>query len=1824
MDDDRKRRKGTITTLLLLPLLGIVVFCAAQAGLFFAQPQNLDIAINAETTADYSTWPPLNYRRVDPRLATLVLRANWATASPFLATEIAAAATEGRTPDFIIAANSTLDALITTPSISPTASANPTNYTPSSSPTANLGTNTATGSTTTTVTTTATGSETTTVSPTATATVSSTVTATVTSTNSSTPTSTAIPTSTMTATSTSSSTPTSTATATSTPVPVTDLRLTKSVNTTTPNEGENITYLVTVTNDGPLATTGVVVNDSLPSGTNYSSHTASQGTYDNGTGDWIVGNLGVGASATLQIDAQVASGTGGSTIVNTATITGSSITDSNTTNNSSSATIAINMPPNADLALTKTVSNNTPLEGDTVTYTVTVTNNGPDPTTGVSITDNLPSGVTYSSHTATQGTYSGGNWSVGNLNVGASATLQITVTINSGTVGTTITNTATVSASSLPDLIPGNDSASASVTVQPPPTADLVMAKTVDISTPAEGDTVTYTVTVTNNGPDPTTGVSITDNLPSGVTYSSHTATQGTYSGSTWSVGNLGVGASATLQITVTINAGTAGNIITNTTSISASSLPDPDPGNDSANASITVQAADLSLSKTASVPELLEGAIITFTVTVTNNGPDPTTGVTVTDNLPTGLTYSSHTASQGTYSGGIWSVGNLGVGSNATLQIAATVDAGTNNTNLTNTASVTASSVVDPNSGNDSDSVSIYVLPLADLALTKSINNPSPVEGGTIVYTVTLINNGPHDMPNVRVTDQLPSETTFVSSTRSQGNYNSGSGVWNVGTLPNGATATMTIAAIVNSGTAGITVTNTATITSIRGVDSASGNDSDSADFVSIPATMGADLAIAIASSDTTPNEDSAFNLTLTLTNSGPDTATGIEVTHLVPEPELSFVSATGLGTYNYSSGQGIWQIASLASGSSATISVRVNSAPGTGGLTVTSTATITALNETDPVPSNDSDSVNLDIQSRGLQIRKNVTDSTPLEGDTIEYRVTVDNHMGITATGVQVTDMLPTGVTYVTDNSGGTYNVGTGLWDVGSINSGTSTQLRITVTVDAGTQGTTITNTATITAMDQTDPYPTDNTDNRDITVSTAPPPPGTDSDLALIKTVSNSTPIEGEIIDYRVQVTNNGPDVASGVQITDILPTGVTYVSRYTAHGSYDVGTGVWDVVDNILVGDTYTLRISVLVDSGVAGSTVTNSATITASDQIDADSSNNSASISFQVLGADLAVSKTVDNPTPLQGDTITYTLTVTNNGPDDAPTGIQIIDVMPTGVIYLSASGTGTYDGSTGIWDVGALPNGTTATLDIVATIGSGVGGSTLTNSATITTFTVPDTNATNNIATVDITVLPSVDIRVQKSVDNPAPNEGDTVVYTVTVRNNGPDAATGVEISDLLPSDVSYVSDDGAGAYSGSLWTIGNLAAGSNTTLNITVTIDSGTAGWVIVNHALLNAVDQVERDSSNDSDSASLIVQAADVAVGKSVDNPSPNEGDTIVYTLTATNNGPDTVDGLVIADALPAGVTYVSDDSGGAYAAGLWSIGSLSAGNTATLNITVTVDAGTAGSTITNTAAVSAATQADPVPGNNSASATVTVPAADVAVGKTVDNPSPNEGDTIVYTLTATNNGPDAVDGLVITVALPVGVTYVSDSSGGASYAADLWAVGSLSAGNTATLNITVTVDAGTAGSTITNTATIFTAIQADPNPANDTGSVDITIPEVDLSISKTVDNATPLEGDTIFYTLSVTNNGPETATGITISDTLPVGVTYVADTPSQGLYASDVWDIGTLTNGSTVTLIIEVTVDVGTSGSTVTNTASILTLDQGDPNPTNDSNSANITVQ
>jgi uncharacterized repeat protein (TIGR01451 family) len=1547
-----------------------------------------------------------------------------------------------------------------------------------------------------------------------------------------------------------------------------DLFVGKTVSNPTPNVGDTITYTVTVGNNGPATATNVTLRDILPTEVTYQSSSATEGSYNPATNIWTVGTVAANAPQTLTITALVTSPNPGT---NTASISHSDQFDPDTANNNDTASIT---PQQSDLELAKTVSDSTPNVGQNVTFTVTLTNNGPSTATNVSVTDLLPSGLTFVSAAPSEGTYVPGTglWTVGTVTMATPQTLTIIATVVSSNPAT---NTATISTSDQFDPDTGNDTASTTVT---PQQADLVVGKTVDNPTPNVGDTVTFTIALGNIGPDSATNVTVNDALPAGLTLLSATPSEGTYAGGVWTVGTVTTSAVQTLILTARV---TSPGAETNTATIGRSDQFDPDTANNTAGATVTPQQADLALAKTVNDPTPNVGDTVTFTVTLTDLGPDAATNVTVNDHLPGGLTLLSATPSQGTYTGGVWTVGTVTTAVAPTLTLAARVDSPGS---ATNTATIGRSDQFDPNGNNNTASATVTPQQ-ADLALAKTVNNPTPNVGDTVTFTVTLTDLGPNTATNVSVTDLLPSGLTFVSDTLTQGTYDSATGLWTVGTVTTTTPQTLTITATVVSPSTAI---NTATITSSDQFDPVPSNNTASTTVT----PQQADLFVAKTVSDPTPNVGDTITFTVKVGNNGPNAATNVTLLDALPaEVQYQSSSATA-GSYNPTTHT--WTVGTVGAGVTETLTITVTVISP---VTEPNTASISHSDQFDPNPNNNTDTASINPLQSDLQLAKTVNDPAPNVGQNVTFTVTLINTGPSTATNVQVSDPLPSGLTFVSDTlTQGTYNSATGLWTVGTVDVGTQT-LTITATVESpGAE----TNTATISHSDQDDPNPNNNTASVTVTPQEA--------DLVMAKTVSDQTPNVGQDVTFTITLSNTGPDTATNVSVLDLLPGGLTFVSDTLTQGTYDSATGLW-TVGTVTTTTPQTLTILATVTSP---GTAINTATIDHSDQFDPNGANNSAAATVTPQQADLALTKTVNDPTPNVGNTVTFTITLTDRGPDPA-TNVTVNDSLPAGLTLVSATPSqGTYTG--GVWTVGTVTPAAAPTLTITATVTS---PGAQTNTATITHSDQDDPNPTNNTASTTVTPQ-QADVFVGKTVSNPTPNVGDTISYTVTVGNNGPNTATGVTIQDILPAQVSYQSSSATeGSYNPATntWTVGSVAVGTLQTLTILVRVDAANPQ---PNTASISHSDQFDPDTSNNSVTASITPQQADLEMAKSVSDPTPNVGQNVTFTVTLINNGPDTATGVTVTDLLPSGLTFVSDTlTQGMYnsATGLWTVGTVAVG-TQTLTILATV---TGAGAATNTATITSSDQSDPDPGNNTASTTVTPQQANLVVGKTVSNPTPNVGDTVTFTVTLANTGPDDATNVTLSDLLPGGLSFVSanPSQGTFNSTSGLWTVGTVTPSVAQTLTITATVVSPSAE---TNTATITHTDQFDPNP-DTSANVTVTPQQADLALTKTVNDPTPNKGDTVTFTITLTNNGPDPADHARISDLLPSGLTFVSATPSLGSYnpATGIWSFGTLTRSVSATLTVTATV---VSPGPETNTVTVAHSDQFDPDLSNNTASATVT--
>lgn len=724
----------------------------------------------------------------------------------------------------------------------------------------------------------------------------------------------------------------------------------------------------------------------------------------------------------------------------------------------------------------------------------------------------------------------------------------------------------------------------------------------------------------------------------------------------------------------------------------------------------------------------------------------------------------------------------------------------------------------------------------------------------------------------------------------------------------------------------------------------------------------------------------------------------------------------------------------------------------------------------------------VELTVGSADVQIIKTASTLTPFKGGQITFTLVAKNNGPGTALNVKVTDVLPTGYTFIPPGSPN-YNNVTGIWSIPSLNANASETLTINATVKpAGIY----TNTATISSS-TIDLVEGNNS-------SSVTPVPTLMADLEISKTADLQRPDVGGLINFTLTAKNNGPGDATSVVVTDLLPDGYLFESTTATAKAYNPSTGRWTV--GTLAGNA-TATISIRARVKAAGN-YTNTATISGA-QPDNFPENNSATFTPDPQPvADLSLTKSVNQASPEVGANIVFTVNVTNNGPSSA-TAVKVKDLLPDGYILISASpSSGTYNATTGEWLMTSLANGITATLSISATVKAQ--GPYL-NTATATAAT-GDPDLSNNTATATIAPIPLTDLEVTKTAvkdiihNGGSVNPGDVETFTITVTNNGPSAATGVTATDRLPTGYTYLTHGAATGTSynpaSAIWTIGNLSNGQTVVLTINATIRSS---GNYVNTVRVTG-QQKDPDLSNNEAAYPLANSSANVGIEKRVSPLNPNVGTNVIFTLRATNAATSSSDAtqVTVNDILPSGYTYVSSSATtGSYnpANGIWYIGNLIKNRSAVLSITAKVNPQ---GNYTNTAEVTAALP-DPVPENNSSSATtVPLPLADLAIEKTLDQTTLNNGSP-VFKITVTNNGPSEASGVSINDPLPNGYTYTSSNATTGTYnsSTGIWTFSSLPVGATEILTLNTTLNAS---GPFLNTATVNSAV-SDPDPANNTAS-------------------------------------------------------------------------------------------------------------------------------
>ena len=1574
--------------------------------------------------------------------------------------------------------------------------------------------------------------------------------------------------------------------------PLVDLAITKVVDNANPLFDSIITYTITVVNNGPDASTDVVVKDIWPA--NGLKFITSTGTYNPDTGIWNVGELGSNEIATLTITAKT---TAVGKFENKVSVNGTGY-DSNLSNNNASVNITV--PDCVILNITKVATggivseepNKEVIAGEKITYTVIVSNYGPSVATNVYLTDLFNAdellNMEYNSN---------GNWvkynngiALGDIDVNEAVMILFRATVNHSTRGL-INNTVKITT----DIKDARGNFEANETVKAIDNSTLVINKTSNVDAINPGDLFNYTIVITAEGSSDSLGVILTDKLDQSLLDAQNAVfyVNGNYVGKwngSYNIGTLKTGNSVT--VTIEVKALNSAN-----KDIFNKAIVENEEGfiNES-NKTVHVNTVDLTVNKTSdkAIYQYLDNVI--YTIVVTNKGLDDSFNVTVRDVLPNSLRFISASGNYDPVTG-IWFIGHLAKGQSATLTITAqAIFPGI----ITNNANVTGSGY-DVNLTNNHDNITITVPDCVILNVNKvAIGGVINITGGIknvvageeVIYQVLVSNHGPSTAANVVLTDNYQTKDLTVVA-YSLDNitwipYTKGANI-NLGDMTSGSSILVYFKARVNASTRGI-VHNVVNITTdtddARGIFSAE-------EHVNVMAntTLKVDKTAEIKEL----NPGDTIHYIITVTAGGSSDSLNVVLKDILDSTLLDVNSATyAVDGVNKGAWTGSLSLGKIAAGNSVTVDIWAK---------VLSSADRDVFNlvnvTSDEHPEGNISNTAVHVRIVDLAVDKLVNNSVPKYLDMIEYTIVVVNNGPDKSFNVTVGDLLPDGVKFISSN--GQYNPDTGVWFVGDLDANESVTLKIVVQVlKIGN----ITNSVNVTGTGHDT-----NLTNNNASVSVSVP----DCVILDISKVANSTVIvAGENVGYTVVINNYGPSVASDVVLKDVYNVKELFGLQYSLNGNDWFNYNEAINLGNIDVGASVTVYFRAKVNASVRGD-VLNTVNITTS--VDDARGNFTDNETVNIIAnTTLVVVKDAEIKELNPGDIIHYIITVTADGSSDS-LNVNLRDILDNKLLDINSAkysiNGGILNDFNGNIYLGNMLTGTAVTVDIWAKVLSSADRDVF-NLVNVTSDEHPEGNISNTAVHVRI-----VDLAVDKLVNNSVPKYLDMIEYTIVVVNNGPDKSFNVTVGDLLPDGVKFISSTGQYNPDTGVWFVGDLDANESATLKIVVQV-------IRVGNITNNVnVTGTGHDSNltNNNDSVSVNVpESVLLNITKVANSTIIVAGENVGYTVTVTNYGPSVATNVVLKDIFNSkellnlqyslnGVDWLDYDEA-------VSLGDINVGADVTVYFRAKVNGSVRGDVLN---IVNITTGVDDARGNFTDNETVNVIAnTTLVVIKDAEIKELNPGDTVHFIVTVIAGGSsdslnvnlnDILDAKLLDVA---GATYAVDGVNKGSW------TGSIDLGNMLTgTAVTVDIWAKVLSSADRDVFNLVN-VTSDEHPEGNISNTAVHVRIVDLAVDKLVNNSVPKYLDMIEYTIVVVNNGPDKSFNVTVGDLLPDGVKFIS---SDGQYdpVTGVWFVGDLDNNESA--ILKIVVQVIKVGNIINNVN--VTGTGHDTNLTNNNASVSVNV-
>ncbi|PHG66194.1 DUF7507 domain-containing protein [Bacillus toyonensis] len=1694
--------------------------------------------------------------------------------------------------------------------------------------------------------------------------------------------------------------------------------------------GDILTYTVILTNAGSVSADSPTFVDTNPDGTTFIPNTFL-----------INGVLQNNADPNIGVPLPAIPANGSLTVSYQVTVT--SLPTQNPTINSSSTQYSFILnpgdPPTIETSLSNTVSTQINVAnviifkdvdltiadvGQPITYTIALANPGNTPANSVVVTDILPPGTTLVPNSI----FIGGalqlgadpsvGLQVGTIPAGGITTIVFQISANSLPLPNPVQNSAALQYSFIadPNLPAVVRNATSNIVTTQINTANIVATKLTSTNFADVGDVILYATILTNNGNIPASNIMFTDIIPAGTIFLPNTVTingvpiANANPANGILIGTIGANSSRTVSFQVSVPTIPSTNPITNQSSTTFQYTYDPSkPVVMQMVASNTVQTtinnATITAAKSADKQFANVNDIITYTTTLTNGGNTLASNVVFTDVIPSGTSFIPNSVTvNGTTlpnvnpASGI-TIDSINPNTNTIISFQVQVNSIPNPNPIPNQSNTAYQYVVNPSlppaSANALSNVITTQINNATIVATKSVNTPTAAIGDIVTYTIAVTNTGNTPASATVLTDGLGAGASFIQNSVTINNVpqpglDPSLGI-HLADISPGDTVFITFQAQILAIPPSGTLTNNALVNYEYTVNpNQSPAVGSTITNTTVTPIIDATLSINKTVNSTFATIGDTLTFTSTITNSGNTTANNVIFTDLIPN---------GTTIPNANPQNGI-NIGNMNSNASVTLSFQVN---------------ITTLPNPNPIPNKSSlqYSFIVDINeppvSRTVKSNKTFTQVNTASviatktassafaavEDTITYTTTLTNSGNTTANTPVFIDILPPELSFVPD----------------SVQINTIPQLGFRpdsgISLDSIPVGgtTTISFQAIVGSIPATNPTLNQSSTTYSIIVDPTQPPVTETStsnptlvqiNEAIIQAKKSVDRLFSDVapgnsfLTYTVLLENIGNTTATNIIFTDPIPNNAVFIEDSVRVGGVllpGVNPANGIPIGDIIAGDfiNVTFRVQVVsipnpiftIGPGGPNSPVVNGASInyqfmTGPNLPLVSRSTTSNSVSTQINSGEIVAIKSVDKTFATIGDTISYTITLSNPG-NVTSQNIIFTDTLPDGTTFIS----GTLTNDSGTQQIGNPGNGIqigninpsgTAIIALNVLVTNIPSINPISNFSSVQFAHVVDPSqpavTQTNISNAVSTTINSAILTTQKSANKSIISVGDTITYTTTITNTGNTVATNITFTSAIPANTTFIPNSvtingvqQSGAQPALGVNITNIASGETVTVTFQVNVISvPPSGSIMGNDTILYSytVDPngTPVTTSTSTNIATNPVLDAMITMVKSVDQTLVTLGDTITYTTLLTNTGNTSATNITFTDLIPNGTTFITDSVtiGGITQIGLnpntgITIGSIAPNSSISIAFQVTATSTPVQNPIANSATASYTFIADPnapIVSRNVTSNTTftTINTATILSSKQVDKAFSHIGDTLTYTVALTNNGNSSAQNVIFTDTMPSGTTFIANTfsingvpQGGANPSNGV-NIGPITAGTTVNVSFQVNVISLPTENPIVNfSSTSYQLVSPPDAETSISNPVSTQIKEAILSMAKNESVSFADIGQTAFYTTSISNVGNTDATNIVFTDVLPSGLTFVPNTLTvDGILQPDANPntgvlLATLPPNEIYSIVFQVTVNSIPPSNPTPNTASTnyeFTVDPNNPPVSSTANSNTTLLQ